>query len=89
MEQLTIIRPACREKRKEKRLTTIVEGSTAGLSREVINTIEEMEQVDLTNEGFSSQFRWGIGDQSGAVCYAQENPDFKGYVCRVRCGNHR
>ena len=49
MEQLTIIRPACREKRKEKRLTTIVEGSTAGLSREVINTIEEMEQVDLTN----------------------------------------
>jgi multimeric flavodoxin WrbA len=50
MEQLMIIRPACREKRKEKRLTAIVEGSTAGLSREIINTIEELEQVDLTNK---------------------------------------
>jgi multimeric flavodoxin WrbA len=50
MEQLTIIRPACREKRKEKRLSTILEGSTSGLSCEVINTIEELEQVDLRNK---------------------------------------
>ncbi|HAF60242.1 MAG TPA: NADPH-dependent oxidoreductase, partial [Clostridiales bacterium UBA9856] len=50
MEQLTIIRPACREKRKEKRLSTILEGSTSGLSCEVINTIEELEQADLRNK---------------------------------------
>lgn len=50
MENLVIIKPACREKRKEKRLSAIVESSTAGMSVEMIHTIEELEQTDLIHK---------------------------------------
>jgi multimeric flavodoxin WrbA len=50
METLMIIKPACREKRKEKRLTAMVESSITGHSFEMINTVEELVQTDLTNK---------------------------------------
>ena len=50
MSKLYIIKPICREKKKEKRLTEIVEASIRELEIEVIGTVEELAETDLTNK---------------------------------------
>lgn len=50
MNELILIKPSCREKRKEKRLTEIVEESMKGFKYERINTIEEFETTNLKNK---------------------------------------
>ncbi len=49
MNELILIKPSCREKKKEKRLTEIVEESLNGYSYERISTVEEFETTDLKN----------------------------------------
>jgi len=50
MSKLIVIKPACREKKKEKRLFEIVEESIKGLEYEIIETIEEFETGDFKNK---------------------------------------
>src|SRR5665648_63469 len=50
MNELILIKPSCREKGKEKRLTEIVEESMKGFKYEKINTVEEFEMTDLKNK---------------------------------------
>ena len=50
MNELILIKPSCREKRKEKRLTEIVEESMKDFKYERINTVEEFETTNLKNK---------------------------------------
>src|SRR5665648_107836 len=50
MNELILIKPSCREKGKEERLTEIVEESIKGFKYERINTVEEFEMTDLKNK---------------------------------------
>lgn len=50
MKKLIVIKPACREKKKEKRLTEIVEASIKGIDHEKIGTVEEFEDMDFRNK---------------------------------------
>lgn len=50
MNELILIKPSCKEKRKEKRLTEIVEESMKDFKYERINTVEEFETTNLKNK---------------------------------------
>ncbi|MBK5261424.1 MAG: NAD(P)H-dependent oxidoreductase [Peptostreptococcaceae bacterium] len=50
MNELIVVKPLCREKKKAKRLTEIVEYSTLEFKYEVIGTVEEFEAADLRNK---------------------------------------